>query len=115
MCNKGLYKYRTMGYPSPVEVEFKEEFLDRLEVDARFEAGWPPGVVSAYRKRLQMIRAAPDERDFYQLKSLHFEKLKGNRAHQHSMRLNVQFRLIVELRGKGQDKVVYVVGIEDYH
>lgn len=98
-----------------MEVEFKEEFLDRLETDARFEAGWPPGVVSAYRKRLQMIRAAPDERDFYQLKSLHFEKLKGNRSHQHSMRLNLQYRLIIELHGKGQDKTIYVVGIEDYH
>ncbi|MGH9905813.1 MAG: type II toxin-antitoxin system RelE/ParE family toxin [Pyrinomonadaceae bacterium] len=98
-----------------MEVVFKEDSLDRLETDARFEGRWVPGVVSAYRKRLQVIRAAPDERDFYQLRSLHFEKLKGNRAHQHSMRLNTQYRLIVELHGKGQDKVVYVVGIEDYH
>lgn len=98
-----------------MEVAFGEESLDRLETDARFEAGWPPGVVSAYRKRLQLMRDAPDERDFYQLKSLHFEKLKGNRSHQYSMRLNLQYRLIVELRGKGQDKFVYVVCIEDYH
>jgi proteic killer suppression protein len=49
------------------------------------------------------------------LRSLHFEKLKGARSHQHSMRLNAQYRLIVELHGKGQEKVVYVVGIEDYH
>lgn len=98
-----------------MEVAFKESFLDRLETDARFTAELQPGVVSAYRKRLQQIRAAPDERDFYQLRSLHFEKLKGNRAHQHSMRLNDQWRLIVELHGKGAEKIVYVVGIEDYH
>lgn len=98
-----------------MEVEFKDKDLDRLETDARFTAGYAAAVVSTYRKRLQIIRSAPDERDFHQLKSLRFEKLQGGRAHQHSMRLNDQWRLIVELRGKGQDKVVYVVGIEDYH
>lgn len=98
-----------------MEVAFKESAFDRLETDAKFTAGFTAGVVSAYRKRLQMIRAATDERDFYNLKSLHFEKLKGNRSHQYSMRLNDQWRLIVELHGKGQDKVVMVFGIEDYH
>lgn len=98
-----------------MEVEFGDADLDRLETDARFTGGFAAGVVSAYRRRLQQIRSALDERDFYQLKSLHFEKLKGNRSHQRSMRLNDQYRLIVKLIGEGQEKVVHVVGIEDYH
>jgi len=98
-----------------MEVEFRESRYDRLEIDAKFTAGFAAGVVSAYRKRLQQIRAALDERDFYNSRGLRFEKLKGNRSHQHSMRLNDQWRLIVELHGKGQEKVVYVFGIEDYH
>ena len=61
------------------------------------------------------IRSADDERDLYQLKSLHYEKLKGDRSHQRSMRLNDQFRLIVELEQNGPEKVVVVVAIEDYH
>ncbi len=64
---------------------------------------------------MQAIRGAIDERAFYALKSLHFEKLKGDRKHQHSMRLNKQWRLILELRRQGQQKVVWVMGIEDYH
>lgn len=98
-----------------MEVEFKDADLDRLETDARFTARFAAGVVSAYRKRLQAIRNATDERDFYNLRSLHFEKLQGSRSHQYSMRLNDQWRLVLELRGKGQEKTVYVVGIEDYH
>lgn len=98
-----------------MEVEFREGSYDRLEVDGKFTGGFPASVVSAYRKRLQQIRAAADERDFYPLRSLRFEKLKGNRSHQHSMRLNDQWRLIIELHGKGSDKVIFVVGIEDYH
>jgi proteic killer suppression protein len=45
---------------------------------------------------MQYIRAASDERDFYALKSLHYEKLHGKRSHQRSMRLNDQFRLILQ-------------------
>lgn len=31
------------------------------------------------------------------------------------MRLNDQWRLILEMEGKGKNKVLVVVGIEDYH
>ena len=98
-----------------MEVEFGDDELDRLETDAKFSGGHPSGVVKAYRKRLNAIRQAKDERDLYMHRGNNFEKLQGNRAHQYSIRINNQWRLILELRGKGQDKVVYVVGIEDYH
>lgn len=61
------------------------------------------------------LRDAEDERDLYALKSLHFEKLKGARAHQRSLRLNDQFRLIVEIVPTGARNAVVVVSIEDYH
>jgi toxin HigB-1 len=64
---------------------------------------------------MQTIRASPDERVFYHLKSLHFEKLHGSRSHQHSMRLNKQWRLIVEFEGSGSAKIISIVAIEDYH
>ena len=98
-----------------MEVEFASADLDRLETDPSFGMGLPAALVKAYRKRLQGIRSAPDERDFYAMKSWHFEKLKGARQHQHSMRLNDQFRLVLEFRGTGRDKRVCIVGIEDYH
>jgi toxin HigB-1 len=98
-----------------MEVEFDDEDLDRLETDAEFTAGHGQEVVRAYRRRLQQIRAAPDERVFYALKSLHFEKLKGDRQGQHSIRLNGQWRLIVQLRGEHPCKVVAIVEIVDYH
>lgn len=115
MCKDGLYKYGIFRHNAAMEVTFKNKELDRLETDATFTAGNTAGVVSMYRRRLQMIRAAQDERDFYNLKSLHYEKLKGSRSHQRSMRLNDQYRLIIEIHGKGQEKVIYVAGIEDYH
>lgn len=98
-----------------MKIEFNDNKLDRLETDPKFTAGLSAGVVAAFRKRMQLIRNIPDERDLYSLKSLHFEKLKGTKSHQHSIRLNDQYRLIVELQGRHQDKVVYVVAIDDYH
>jgi plasmid maintenance system killer protein len=67
-----------------MEVQFRDAKLDRLEIDPRYGGGFSQAVVTAFRKRMQMIRAAPDERVFYQLKSLHFEKLQGSRSHQHA-------------------------------
>jgi toxin HigB-1 len=98
-----------------MEVHFRDKKLDRLEADSKFDADLAQAVVTAYRRRLQIIRAAPDERVFYALKSLHFEKLQGKRSHQHSMRLNDQWRLIVEFEGAAPNKTVVVVGVEDYH
>ncbi|MCS6305992.1 MAG: type II toxin-antitoxin system RelE/ParE family toxin [Nitrospira sp.] len=98
-----------------MEVEFSDENLDRLEIGEFGDCGYSPGIVKAFRKRMQLIRTAPDERDFYTAKSLHYEKLQGDRSHQHSMRLNKQERLIVEYKGEGTSKIVIIVGIEDYH
>ena len=98
-----------------MDVEHLDAVLERLETDAKFGGKWSQSVVKAFRKRMQMIRAATDERDFYQLKSLHFEKLEGQRAHQRSMKLNDQLRLVVELLGEAPNKIVRIVSIEDYH
>lgn len=98
-----------------MDVEFYHDQWDRLEIELDFNAGFAGDVVRAYRKRLQLIRAASDERAFYALKSLHFEKLKGDRDHQRSMRLNDKWRLIVEIRPSQPKNVIVIMGIEDYH
>jgi proteic killer suppression protein len=98
-----------------LEVVFDDPALDRLETDARFDMGLGSAVVQAYRKRLQMIRSAPDERDFYALKSLHFERPKGVREGQRSMRLNDQFRLVLAIEAAAGGKRIRILGVEDYH
>jgi proteic killer suppression protein len=98
-----------------MEVEFDEYDLDRLETDAQFTAGYSQEVVRAYRKRMQQIRAFRDERDFLAVRSLNFEKLRGNREGQHSIRLNLQWRLVFEIRGNHPCKVIGIIEIVDYH
>ena len=98
-----------------MEVDFADENLDRLETDIQFSAGFDASAIKGFRKVMQLIRAATDERDFYAMKSLHFEKLEGNRSHERSMRVTKKWRLIVELIGEAPNKVVKIKGIEDYH
>ena len=89
--------------------------LDGLETEPERTCGFTREIVRGFRKAVQAIRAARDERDLYALRGLHFEKLKGTRAHQHSVRINKQWRLILELRGEATNKRVKIVSIEDYH
>lgn len=98
-----------------MDVEFEDDSLRRLECEPGYDAGFGREVVKAFRKRMQAIRAAPDERDFYVLKSLHFEKLQGDRKGQHSMRLNQQWRLILRFERRASGKYVVVISIDDYH
>ena len=98
-----------------MDVYFADDDLDRLEVEAGFTAGRSPAIVKAFRKRMQMIRAAVDEREFYKWRSLNFERLKGSRKHQWSMRLNDQFRLVVEIGRGSSTKSLRIICIEDYH
>lgn len=98
-----------------MEVEFDDNDLDRLETDAGYSAGFSQEIVRSFRKRMQQIRAARDERDLHSIRALNFEKLKGNREGQYSIRLNLQWRLILKIRGAHPCKVIGIVEIVDYH
>lgn len=97
------------------EIRFKDESLEELQrEDAKRDKAYPPGIGKAFRKRMQFIRAAGDERDLY-VRQHRFEKLQGKRQHQYSMRLNDQWRLILEIEGDNPNKIIWIVAIEDYH
>ena len=90
----------------------------KLEALYTSEAGakkYPAVVIDAFFEVLHAIDAAVDERDLYALKGLHVETLKGDRAGQHSLRLNKQFRLIVTIEQDPQGNVIVVLEIDDYH
>ena len=95
-----------------MEVRIANKQLALLECEPS-NGGHPPGVARAFRKRLQLIRNSAEERDLRAMKSNHFEKLKGDRGHQYSVRLNDQYRLVFELADQGSRRVIVIRGIED--
>jgi len=98
-----------------MEVRFGTDVLRRLKTDSAYDGGYAEAIVRSYRKKVRVIEQAVDERDLYAMNSLNLERLKGKRDHQYSVRLNDQWRLILEFQGKAPKKSVVLVAIEDYH
>jgi proteic killer suppression protein len=96
-------------------VSFRDNALEKLETDPNERSRFSAAVVKKFRQRMIHIRMAMDERDFYKFNSLNFERLKGDRSHQYSIRLNDQWRLVFEISGETPNKDLVVVAIEDYH
>jgi toxin HigB-1 len=98
-----------------MQIGFRDRDLERLEFDTNFNYGKSMALIRAFRKVMNFIRQAESSRDLYAFKSLKIEKLQGKRKNQRSMRLNDQFRLIVEFgEEKGVEKI-WILAIEDYH
>jgi proteic killer suppression protein len=98
-----------------MDVRFRDGDYERLERDPTHSGGFDGAIVRPYRNRMHLIRQAVDERDLRAFKSWRFEKLKGARVHQYSIRLNDQWRLILEIEGDAPRKVIVVIRIEDYY
>jgi proteic killer suppression protein len=98
-----------------VDIRFKKKALERLYSQEKDASRYPPEIVTKFFDVMAVIAAAPDERDFYKTKSLHYEKLQGPRAGEHSFRLNNQWRLTAQYEEAESGKIIVLLDIEDYH
>ncbi len=97
-------------------IEFADDDLQRLYEDPKFRLpAFGPELMKAFRKVLGFVAGASDERDIRSMRSLHLEKLRGQRAGQHSLRLNDQWRLIIRFEERTDGKTVVVIEVDDYH
>jgi toxin HigB-1 len=81
-----------------MELLFDDREYDRLEVDPAYTRGLPASVVGLYRSRLHLLRAARDESDLQAMRCLRFQALETSSKSQHSIHLDEQHCLVVELR-----------------
>jgi proteic killer suppression protein len=98
-----------------MEVRFEDPALGRLETSGEGQGAWSAGVVKAFRRRMQFIRAMPDERELRAIKANDYEKMQGDRQGQHSVRLNDQFRLFFRFEEADGRKVLVVLEKADPH
>jgi toxin HigB-1 len=99
-----------------MQIDIADDELRKLYEDPDYHAPrYGRDVVKAFRKKVGLIVAATSELDLRSVKSLHFEKLAGNLAGQHSIRLNDQWRLLLRLETTDQGTLVVIIKIDDYH
>jgi proteic killer suppression protein len=71
----------------------------------------PPDIQQTAYRKLRYLNNAKDLNDLRVPPSNRLEKLKGDRAGQHSIRINQQWRICFEWK----DNDAYAVEIVDYH
>ena len=99
-----------------MQLEFQDDDLRRLYQEASFVIPrLGPELVKAFRKKVGFLAAAESEVDLRNYKALHYEKLSGGRAGQHSIRLNKQCRLILRVETDTQGQLLLIIEIVDYH
>jgi len=76
-----------------------------------FSRKLPNDIQRIARRKLEVLDAAEGLNDLRVPPSNRLEKLKGERASQHSIRVNDQWRICFEWRGED----AYAVEIVDYH
>jgi proteic killer suppression protein len=90
-------------------VGFRDEWLRAFFVEDVHSRNIPSDLESRLFRKLQMIDDAMTDHDLRVPPSNHFEKLRGNLAGFHSIRVNQQWRLIFRWDGeRGEADEIYL-------
>tara|TARA_R110000824_G_scaffold118960_14_gene271984 strand:+ start:100024 stop:100320 length:297 start_codon:yes stop_codon:yes gene_type:complete len=98
-----------------MRIVFMNADLELIETEEAGATRLPVSVIQSARRKLTVLRAAIDDRSLRNWKSLHYEKLKGDREGQRSIRINEKYRMIFELDEKTDPQTIKILAIEDYH
>jgi proteic killer suppression protein len=82
-----------------VILSFRDEWLRAFFVEDIQSRNIPPDLESRLFRKLQMIDDATTDQDLRVPPSNHFEKLRGDLAGLHSIRVNKQWRLVFQWDG----------------
>lgn len=107
---------RCSGIPSTsVRIDFLDKKLQALYTQEKGARRLDPGVYEALLEVVAAVQAANSQQDLRALKSLHYEKLKGDRKADRSLRLHKGYRLIVREQRDADGIYIQIIEIDDYH
>ena len=99
-----------------MRLRFEDDNLRRLHEERDYvHPRLGPEVARAFRKKVAYLEEAESEIDLRSYKALHFEKLRGGRAGQHSIRLNRQWRLILRLERDARGRLLIIVEVVNHY
>lgn len=94
---------------------FRDQRLAAIRTEQGHTLGFGPDLIAACQKKLLFLESVPDELTLRGWKSLHYEKLAGDREGQRSIRINKQWRLIFLLDETTKPPTIEILEIDDYH
>ncbi len=98
-----------------MEIEYDDKDLAEIETEEAGKSRFPVAVIRSVRRKLAALRAATDDRTLRNWKSLHYEKLKGDREGLRSIRVNDKYRIVFLLDNEAEPRKITILAIEDYH
>jgi proteic killer suppression protein len=99
-----------------MDVRHTDLELEQMEACPDHSGGnYSRPLVRQFRRLMNLIRQVPNEAELAKFRSRHFEKLKGKRQHQHSLRLDIHWRLIVEIEDRPGGNCMVIKGIENHY
>lgn len=98
-----------------MKVRYGDEDLSLVETNQAHRLRLPVDVVQVARRRIRFLRQARDERDLYAMASLHYEKLSGDREGQRSIRVNKQWRIVLEIDRDCDPLEVVILEINNHY
>ena len=99
-----------------MDFTFSDKKLELLYTKGEGAEALPAEVFRAFVKRVNHIKAAVNEQDLRVPKSVHYEKLKGRKYNgKDSMRLNIQWRLILSVETDLNGKRVIIHEVSNHY
>lgn len=98
-----------------MRVFIEDEYLEYLFVNGKSK-GKPKfsnDIERTFIKRVVQISSAQNTNDLRAIKSLHFEKLSGDLAGKHLIRLNDGYRIILRVEKEADNIKVEIICIEE--
>jgi proteic killer suppression protein len=96
-------------------IEYKYKKLEDLYQKGSGKHKYPSEVVRSYVKTIEIIRSVVSLQDLRNYRSLYFKQLKGNRINDYSIRLNKQWRLILQLKKLDDGTTIMIIDIENHY
>lgn len=96
-----------------MDVEFRNKELEKLYIKGKSKKyPLPSQIIRKFFEVVAILDAAKDIYDFRNQPSLKFEKLKNTKK-SYSFRLNIKYRLEVEIDWENEEQTIGIIGIEE--
>lgn len=95
-------------------VSFAQEYLKELFVKGRCsdkKHRFQPQIVKRYQRRVEQLMGAPSPEHLYQLHSLNFEALRGDKSGMFSIRVNDQYRIEFTINRNAESEILSICNI----
>lgn len=101
-----------------MEIVFEKDYLRELfyEGEAKDKQHrYQPQIIKKYVKVVNILDSVGKPADLFRYRSLHYEKLAGDKAGLESVRVNDQYRLVFKIASEGEVIICSITELSNHY